>query len=991
MQLDEDLQYYMVKFNKGRPSSSEEDKQDRYLEKNCYENCQSHGDGTTEIKFEKPRSSFQKKLFTQFTIQIEEQEFYDPVKKKDLQPIAFGQNGTVVYPFKDENGHCYFDVCSCTACLEDSYESDDEKRRRRRKKKDPLYKRYLEGDPTVGPLGDDNYDFIVEYSTKKDDSNQQLMMIRMDFPPPKDFVKDNIVHTPKIVPNNINSSGPDELSQAEKVLNWQTENAFVQNQLLSSISHKIDQMSENNNRRFNSLQGAISEIQQKLSNLHLEMMSMAKQMKVNTSQFRRFLSGYQDPKPKQHVPGFLSSDEAFTSRFGTTSTSNFRTKVARSNPRRQKDSEFHINPSKKPNFTSLSSHESAQDEKKEDVAKEKEIAMIEFLMSSLLDNLVKTSDDERQELQVQSKEQQSLPIVTMTHISALSDSTSSVNESETDESLPNQFAIGDESHIPKEEPIYEEISSDEEMGYEPQGVPKKQFASKIMVFTFDDIHFEKWNSRLDEFHAWMTSEAITSPTEMVIQQFTSRLSGALKEWWNSLGEYRQQQVYQTTIPLLLGEIHREFVGTPSHLKEQLQEEFYTARCCSLKKRDLAKHFERQTRRYYALNGLNNPSLKQVYLSSIDDYLSQQTKLYIRDQGQTIEEISIGQIQQHVFRTLDKLCKQKEFWSEFMDKSKHLSKICARPDLNIKCSKKKKCSCEDRRKDRRRSKKSFLKSKYFNKTKRKRFFRKKKSFKKTSRCFLCRKTGHFAKDCPNKSKKKKQYLIHSISKIAPDLDIDNHDLESILSYDSDENDAICSYSDYDESSESSSEDEKDDCCFKITQMPQEDELQTPHLPVTIFDPSKREEPVHAIAFFDTRAHTTIINPKILSRTMWMPHQQDFRVANAGSLTVKLKSKPITIELFPGCQVTKEVLGSSAPGKDLILGWDTYSVLKKKFGISLEPRGVRWKNLYKAFTTMHRLFSIEDSVSAEFNKIEEELKMTSCADSHTEFLQKCNHPL
>ncbi|CAH8278551.1 unnamed protein product [Arabidopsis lyrata] len=224
--------------------------------------------------------------------------------------------------------------------------------------------------------------------------------------------------------------------------------------------------------------------------------------------------------------------------------------------------------------------------------------MIEFSMSSLLDNLVKTSDDERQELQVQSEEQQSLPVATITHISALSDSTSSIDESETDKSLPNQFAIGDESHIPKEEPIYKEISSDEEMGYEAQGVPKKQFASKIMVFTFDDIPFEKWNSRLDEFHAWMTSEAITSPTEVVIQQFTSRLSGALKEWWNSLGEYRQQQVYQTTIPLLLGEIHREFVGTPNHLKEQLQEEFYTAKCCSLKKRDLAKHFERQTRRVF---------------------------------------------------------------------------------------------------------------------------------------------------------------------------------------------------------------------------------------------------------------------------------------------------------------------------------------------------------------------------------------------------------
>ncbi|KAJ4903026.1 hypothetical protein Rs2_16977 [Raphanus sativus] len=315
----------------------------------------------------------------------------------------------------------------------------------------------------------------------------------------------------------------------------------------------------------------------------------------------------------------------------------------------------------------------------------------------------------------------------------------------------------------------------------------KRFSSKVMVFTFDDIPFDKWNDRLDEFHAWMNSEAITSPLHLVIQQFTARLSGALKEWWNSLGEYRQQQVYQITIPLLLGEIHREFIGTPTHQKEQIQEEFFSAKCCSLKKKDLAKHFERQTRRYYALNGLNNPSLKHVYLSSIDDYLSQQTKLYIRDQGQTIEEISIGQIQQYVFRTLDKLCKQKEFWMEFMDRSKQLSKICARPDLSIKCSKSKKsCSCDSNGKRKKFKKRFSKRSPTF---RRKRFFRKKRSFKKSTKCFLCRKEGHYAKNCPNKSKKKKQYLISSISKIAPDIDIDTHDLESVLSYDSDDSGAI----------------------------------------------------------------------------------------------------------------------------------------------------------------------------------------------------------
>lgn len=50
---------------------------------------------------------------------------------------------------------------------------------------------------------------------------------------------------------------------------------------------------------------------------------------------------------------------------------------------------------------------------------------------------------------------------------------------------------------------------------------------------------------------------------------------------------------------------------------------------------------------------------------------------------------ICQIQEYIFRMLDKLCKKKEFWIEFMDRSKQLFRVCARPDLSIKCSKSKK--------------------------------------------------------------------------------------------------------------------------------------------------------------------------------------------------------------------------------------------------------------------------------------------------------------
>ncbi|KAG2329242.1 hypothetical protein Bca52824_000422 [Brassica carinata] len=168
-----------------------------------------------------------------------------------------------------------------------SYESDDEKRSRRRKKKDHLYKRYLEGDPSVGPLGDDKYDFIVEYSDKRNEPSHEVLMINpSNFPPQEEFIKDDIAHIPKILSAAVGSSGPIQLSQAEKVLNWKTENSLAQNHLLSTINQKVDQLTEWVNERQHILQNSITEIHGRLNNLHQEMMTMAKHMMVDTTQFR---------------------------------------------------------------------------------------------------------------------------------------------------------------------------------------------------------------------------------------------------------------------------------------------------------------------------------------------------------------------------------------------------------------------------------------------------------------------------------------------------------------------------------------------------------------------------------------------------------------------------------------------------------------------------------------------------------------------------------
>ncbi|CAN6996434.1 unnamed protein product, partial [Brassica rapa subsp. trilocularis] len=474
-----------------------------------------------------------KQLFTQFAIQIDERSFHGPAKEQNPKPSSFEKDGTVIYPFKDKDGHCYFDVCSCATCDEASYsyESDEDIRIRRRKKKDPLYKRYLEGDTSVGPLGEGKYDFIVHYSEEKDEPRQQIMMINpKDFPPQEKFLKNNVAHCPKILSQTVDSSGPSLLSQAEKVLNWQTENSLAQNQLLSTINHKVDQLAEEYNSRLLSLQKSITDIYGRLGNLHQEMMTMAKQMMANTTQFRNkeaettslkyqlrdlqkclesmvqnqqanayfnslggtpssipmyqgsyspgFLFGQQTQKTRSPVPSFLSSDEVFTSRYGSTST-NYHTKTTRSKPRRSKESEFQVNPSKKPTLTSSSSHESVEDSKK----KEKDIGIIEFSMANLLNNL-----SEIPELPVQ-KDQQPLSSRQITRISHYSDTNSSDYETKSnDSSLPRQFAIGEGSSTPKKEPDINEVySSDEEMNYDfpnqlpNQEIPTKQFSSKIML------------------------------------------------------------------------------------------------------------------------------------------------------------------------------------------------------------------------------------------------------------------------------------------------------------------------------------------------------------------------------------------------------------------------------------------------------------------------------------------------------------------------------
>ncbi|KAK9008524.1 hypothetical protein V6N11_075413 [Hibiscus sabdariffa] len=113
---------------------------------------------------------------------------------------------------------------------------------------------------------------------------------------------------------------------------------------------------------------------------------------------------------------------------------------------------------------------------------------------------------------------------------------------------------------------------------------------------------------------------------------------------------------------------------------------------------------------------------------------------------------------------------------------------------------------------------------------------------------------------------------------------------------------------------------------------------------------------------------------------------FSTASNDEFVTRLISKPITIQFFPGCSVITTVLGSRLPGKDLVVGFDLYT--QAKF-LRIVPDGLKYKQMFKPFVDISRLFLVQPT--EEIKLLLEELKAKLCAESHEDFISKCDHPL
>ncbi|KAH9780712.1 hypothetical protein KPL71_008183 [Citrus sinensis] len=201
--------------------------------------------------------------------------------------------------------------------------------------------------------------------------------------------------------------------------------------------------------------------------------------------------------------------------------------------------------------------------------------------------------------------------------------------------------------------------------------------SSASWFTFDDIPRHKWAARHQEFTAWIDLQG-TKPNaqpQAILREFMARSTGSLRDWLESLGEYRQLQFMESPIGTALNLIHEQFIGERTASTEADRKEYHQMKCCSLKRHLLDAHYKRMSILFYKLNGFNEPSLKHVFIASLPPELQPDLQRKLT-----------------AMLSLDKICEQKEFFKDLMEDKKPFSEACKKPYLKIECKDEKKCVC-----------------------------------------------------------------------------------------------------------------------------------------------------------------------------------------------------------------------------------------------------------------------------------------------------------
>lgn len=401
-----------------------------------------------------------------------------------------------------------------------------------------------------------------------------------------------------------------------------------------------------------------------------------------------------------------------------------------------------------------------------------------------------------------------------------------------------------------------------------------------------------------------------------------------------------QALQSINVETFVTHLHNEFIGAPFYQIDKQREEYLHMKCCSFRKPDLEKHYAEMSSRFYAINGIDDTSLKQAYLNFMPEPLGNKTAKMLSTKNLTVASASFGELYQNSLLALEKFCNTSKFLKQVDTLGKRLGIACVSP-FPGKCSDDKLCDCTTKKKTH--FKKYFSKSS--NKAPPKWQFLKKKRFKgkTTDLCYICKRKGHFAKDCPQKNRS-----IHLLQQAQQLTDTELSDVESHFSledsYSPDSLLAIPVYS-------SEEEAEEHPLQHQAELIIASSHLVQPSPTAQIFiKPTHLHRPIPVVAYFDTGAAATLINPTLLPDDHWKTTNLTFRAVNGELFQITKISKPIVIQLFPNMRVTHQVLGCQLTGKDLI-GFDILHQLPalrwSSKGLTSPPHFLPWTQILKFY--------------------------------------------
>ncbi|KAJ0888866.1 putative viral movement protein [Helianthus annuus] len=554
---------------------------------------------------------------------------------------------------------------------------------------------------------------------------------QVEFPPLTSFedTQQKTKHSWKIKnPTTVGATGvPESITAAEATLNWQSENAVAQNKALNAIlahQNNITKAHENLTSRVQELEGIIYEVRAKILELHHELLQLVQnssgpQLPQGLQQKEaemKFLKAQLADLERQHKQQRVSTYADDPWRLPTTPF--VRTSF---DPQPLPASSFlHNSPSlnlwakeqakikaRKASSTRSTSSESTS--KAASSGKGKEPSGSKHDMSDNVMMMTSTKAPEKlpnrengissflQALTKTSKE--SVPMVAPVIAPLTRDDASSVyEESSTSQSYEEVPPTDEFEHLfmneDTTERVYVSDIDDEASQTSPQTTERAPpNTDSKQQFTFDDVLPAKWRDRSIEMLTWCTAELQYYSIDMVIKRFLARCQGRLRDWYVSLGEYRQTNILNSKTPEeFINNIFYEFIGNPVDHTIRAREEFLKMKCCSFRPKDLEKHYNRMSERFYCLQGIDDVNLKQVFLNSFPESLANEAYRALEAKSMMVAQASLGGLYQLIKNALTKLCNQKQFLVEFEKTGRRLGSACNDKHLKIKCKDDSSCSC-----------------------------------------------------------------------------------------------------------------------------------------------------------------------------------------------------------------------------------------------------------------------------------------------------------